>query len=651
MSGLQDLRVAAAAKRVLLAPGGWVPTDRRPVGRTDRAQFSCTTSGRRVVLLAGMLFALLAGSFAPTAGALPSNALVAGQGAENVTGALPINLVGHTTGPEIPFGVVGNPFGVAIAPDGRTAYITLAYPGEVIPVDVATNKAGPGIAVAGRPTEIAITPDGKTAYATTSEDESVTPIDLATDKIGPEIKVGKDPEGIAITHDGRTAYIANQQSESVTPIDLATNKAGAEIKVGAFPRAVAITPDDRTAYVTTGAGSVTPIDVATNKVGTGISAGNVQAIAITPDGKTAFVTITGPSVSSPGSVIPIDLATQKTGSKIAVADSPLGIAISPDGKTAFVTNYGSGSVTPIDAATYEPGPEITVDKYPIGIAITPPAAPAVVSEAPSAIGSSQATLNALVNPSGGFISECRFEYGTSPSYETTVACQPSPIAGESAIAVSAPIMRLSADTEYHVRITATNQRGTSSVLDRTFRTLPASGASATLTELSGEEVQLSVSVTNNCAECVWFAEATVYSASSECPRSWEDTTRSWLQNGPVQQGPGTVSETERLDRGGLHGPLVACVYLNSEAMSELIARIGPFDPQPPPTQPPPATPPSLIVNLPTTFAHPSKTKPLTRAQKLARAFRACNRKPRRKRTGCRARARKLYGPKKKAKRR
>jgi hypothetical protein len=44
-----------------------------------------------------------------------------------------------------------------------------------------------------------------------------------------------------------------------------------------------------------------------------------------------------------------------------------------------------------------------------------------------------------------------------------------------------------------------------------------------------------------------------------------------------------------------------------------------------------------------------KAKPLTRAQKLAKALKACGKKPKRKRAACKAQARKLYGPKSKAK--
>lgn len=47
---------------------------------------------------------------------------------------------------------------------------------------------------------------------------------------------------------------------------------------------------------------------------------------------------------------------------------------------------------------------------------------------------------------------------------------------------------------------------------------------------------------------------------------------------------------------------------------------------------------------------PAPSPPLSRVQKLAKALRACTKQPRRKRAACRARARKLYGPKKAAKR-
>jgi hypothetical protein len=54
-------------------------------------------------------------------------------------------------------------------------------------------------------------------------------------------------------------------------------------------------------------------------------------------------------------------------------------------------------------------------------------------------------------------------------------------------------------------------------------------------------------------------------------------------------------------------------------------------------------------NLPPTVSKPAvKPKSLTRAQKLARALRACKKKPKRKRRSCKSQARKRYGPTSKA---
>src|SRR5208282_3058796 len=106
----------------------------------------------------------------------------------------------------------------------------------VIPINTATNKAGPAIKVGNCPTKrpspdcgltaIAITPDGKTAYVVNETTKgTVTPIDTATNKPGTPIKVGDHPDGVVITPDGKTAYVLNLSSASITPVDVASNKA------------------------------------------------------------------------------------------------------------------------------------------------------------------------------------------------------------------------------------------------------------------------------------------------------------------------------------------------------------------------------------------------------------------------------------------
>ena len=117
----------------------------------------------------------------------------------------------------------------------------------VTPIDIATNTAGTPIPARGNaPIGIAITPDGTTAYVTNNTfSNSVTPIDIATNTAGTPFAVGMGPVGIAITPDGATAYVANSLSDDLTPIDTATNTTAAPFAVaaGSGPWNIAIVPN------------------------------------------------------------------------------------------------------------------------------------------------------------------------------------------------------------------------------------------------------------------------------------------------------------------------------------------------------------------------------------------------------------------------
>jgi hypothetical protein len=103
---------------------------------------------------------------------------------------------------------------------------------------------------------------------------------------------------------------------------------------------------------------------------------------------------------------------------------------------------------------------------------TLPDAPTVETKTASSITQTAATLNAIVNPNGGSVSDCKLEYGSSASYGSSVSCTPSPGSGNSAVAVSASLGSLGANTTYHFRIVATNPGGKSEGADQSFTTAP-----------------------------------------------------------------------------------------------------------------------------------------------------------------------------------
>ena len=98
-------------------------------------------------------------------------------------------------------------------------------------------------------------------------------------------------------------------------------------------------------------------------------------------------------------------------------------------------------------------------------------APSVETKGTTGVSASAATLFASVNPRGSSVSTCKFEYGTTTSYGSSVSCASLPGSGSSPVAVDASIASgLAANTEYHYRISATNSSGTSKGGDATFKT-------------------------------------------------------------------------------------------------------------------------------------------------------------------------------------
>jgi phosphodiesterase/alkaline phosphatase D-like protein len=92
---------------------------------------------------------------------------------------------------------------------------------------------------------------------------------------------------------------------------------------------------------------------------------------------------------------------------------------------------------------------------------TEAAAPSVETGGGSSIGQTSAKLNATVTPNGGAVSNCHFDYGTTPSYGSSVPCATLPGSGDSAVAVSAAIESLAPNVTYYYRVVATNPVGTS----------------------------------------------------------------------------------------------------------------------------------------------------------------------------------------------
>ncbi|MHB1836667.1 MAG: hypothetical protein ACYCXW_17095, partial [Solirubrobacteraceae bacterium] len=75
------------------------------------------------------------------------------------------------------------------------------------------------------------------------------------------------------------------------------------------------------------------------------------------------------------------------------------------------------------------------------------------TDAASLVGSTSASLNAYVDPQGGSLQDCHFEWGTSSSYGQTAPCSPATFS--TAQPVAAALGSLSPSTTYHFQVVVT----------------------------------------------------------------------------------------------------------------------------------------------------------------------------------------------------
>lgn len=106
----------------------------------------------------------------------------------------------------------------------------------------------------------------------------------------------------------------------------------------------------------------------------------------------------------------------------------------------------------------------------------PPLPPESATGVASALTKTTATLAGTVNPKGGTVSNCHFEWVTEAAFQvtgfsgaSTKACSPTPN-GTTAVAVSAKVSALAAGTVYRFRVVATSNSGTGTAADASFAT-------------------------------------------------------------------------------------------------------------------------------------------------------------------------------------
>lgn len=279
---------------------------------------------------------------------------------------------------------------------------------------------------------------------------------------------------------------------------------------------------------------------------------------------------------------------------------------------------------------------------------TPPLPPAIEA-APQTpfVHSESAVLSGSLNPENA-VTRYHFEYGpctplsscasTTTDFESSVYSQ---------VGVTQEIVGLSPSTTYHDRLVATNEhKETTEGPEGAFTTGPGvvvEAATGPASAIAATSAVVSGTVNPDGQPASYTFELGVYNGSS--------TRYGTVLSGPA--GEGTTPVSEQLALSGLQ-PGTTYAYLIKVESGYGSAAGAPLTFT---TSGLPAGPigPALIpqlqipnIEFPGVAVEPA-SKPLTRAQKLANALKACNKRPKKRRASCRSKARKRYGAKPKGK--
>ena len=90
------------------------------------------------------------------------------------------------------------------------------------------------------PVGMALSPDGRTAWVGLGRANHVAVVDVPSRQVKAYVLVGKRAWGLAVSRDGKRVYVANGLSDDMTLIDAASLKATKTVRVGRVPHTVVI---------------------------------------------------------------------------------------------------------------------------------------------------------------------------------------------------------------------------------------------------------------------------------------------------------------------------------------------------------------------------------------------------------------------------
>jgi YVTN family beta-propeller protein len=240
-----------------------------------------------------------------------------------------------------------SPNGVAVNQVGTKVYVAnkgYSYGGTVSVIDTSNNNVIATVNVGGDCGEIAVNPVGTKVYVAHSWNDDISVIDTATNAVTDNFSVRRDYNNFALSPDGTKLYVAITDYDAVDVIDTATDTVIATVNVDNYPHEIVVNPTGTKVFVAGGDGFVSVIDTSTREVVTTMNVeGRPEAVAVTSDGKKVYVVTEGSYENNYSNTLSvIDTSNDTVSATVNIGVSPWGLAIIPEPEPVFpVANFSS----------------------------------------------------------------------------------------------------------------------------------------------------------------------------------------------------------------------------------------------------------------------------------------------------------------------
>lgn len=181
---------------------------------------------------------------------------------------------------------------VALCPAVNRAFVSVLglRRGRLVVVDTTTNRVVANLPEIRLPRGMAVAPSGRTLYVTGMSDRRVWTVDTATLAVTGAAEVGSRPCDVVVSPDGRRLYVANFWSDTVSVVAVPTLRTTRTIPVGGSPRRLALHPDGARLYVTCEQGMLVVVETNRHSVVTTVQVGeSPEGVAVSYSGDRVYV--------------------------------------------------------------------------------------------------------------------------------------------------------------------------------------------------------------------------------------------------------------------------------------------------------------------------------------------------------------------------